>query len=89
MIRALALGLFDVDPVTRRVMPNRVVTASRFSSLLGRLLTQRGAACARGVAADKVLSTCGVSDPLATLPPDAAVPGRDAMTAIEQVAKQF
>ncbi len=48
MIRAIALGLYDVDPVTRRVSPFRPVTAARLSALLGRVLSQRGAACARG-----------------------------------------
>jgi hypothetical protein len=32
MIRAIALGLFDVDPVTRRVGPHRTVSAGRVSS---------------------------------------------------------
>ena len=88
IIRAIALGLFDVDPVTRRVSPHRVVTAARLSSFLARVLTLRGAACARG-AGDRVLSTCGVTDPLATYPPDAPVAGRDAVAALEQVAKQL
>ncbi|HKR63260.1 MAG TPA: tetratricopeptide repeat protein [Thermoanaerobaculia bacterium] len=87
IIRAIALGLFDVDPVTRRVSPHRVVTASRLSSFLARVLTSRGAACARGSAA--VLGACGVNDPLATYGPDAPVTGADAVAALEQVAKQL
>jgi tetratricopeptide (TPR) repeat protein len=87
IIRAIAVGLFDVDAVTRRVSPGRTVPASRFATHLARVLTLRGAACARGVASDKVLAACGVTDPLATLAPDAAVSGREAQRALDQVAK--
>jgi tetratricopeptide (TPR) repeat protein len=89
MIRAIALGLYDVDPVTRRVGPSRQVTAGRLSSLLARVMMIRGAACARGVAQDKVLGVCGVPDPLATYPPDAVVTGHDAARALEQLAKKL
>ncbi len=84
IIRALAMGLYDVDPVTRRVSPYRTLTASRVSSLLARVLVLRGAACARGG-----LAACGVKDPLATYAPDAAVTGADLRAALEQVAKQL
>jgi tetratricopeptide (TPR) repeat protein len=89
MIRAIALGLYDVDPVTRRVGPFRQVTAGRLSSLLARVLVLRGASCARGTTQDKVLPACGVTDPLATYPPEAAVTGRDAEKALEQIAKKL
>lgn len=89
MIRAIAIGLYDVDPVTRRVGPFRAVTAERLSRHLARVLQLRGAACARGVAADKVLAACGVTDPLATFAPDATVTGRDAEKMLQQVAKQL
>lgn len=88
IIRAIAFGLFDVDPVTRRVSPHRVVSASRLSSFLARVLALRGAACARG-AGDHVLAACNVTDPLSTYPPDASVTGHDAVAALEQVAKQL
>jgi tetratricopeptide (TPR) repeat protein len=88
IIRSIALGLFDVDPVTRRVSPHRVVSAARLSSFLARVLTSRGAACARG-AADRVLPACSVTDPLSMYAPDASVAGRDAVAALEQVAKQL
>ncbi|MGZ8710389.1 MAG: tetratricopeptide repeat protein [Thermoanaerobaculia bacterium] len=87
IIRAIALGLYDVDPVTRRVGPYRIVTASRMSHHLARVLVLRGAACARG--SSSVLAACGVSDPLASYGPDGAVTGRDARAALEQVAKQL
>lgn len=89
MIRAIALGLYDVDPVTRRVSPFRQVTAGRLSALLARVLMTRGAACARGLTHDKVLAACGVSDPLATHSADATVTGRDAQKALEQLTKKL
>jgi tetratricopeptide (TPR) repeat protein len=87
IIRTIALGLFDVDPVTRRVGPSRTVNAARFSSHLARILVLRGASCARGVTQDRVLAACAIADPLAALPPEAAVTGHDAQRAFEQVAK--
>jgi tetratricopeptide (TPR) repeat protein len=87
IIRAIAIGLYDVDPVTRRVSPSRHVTASRLTTHLTRLLTIRGAACARGIPQDRVLAACGIVDPGATVPPDATITGREAARALEQVAK--
>jgi|ERR1051326_8084286 thioredoxin-like negative regulator of GroEL len=89
IVRAIAIGVFDVDPVTRRVGPTRTVTAERLSRHLARVLQLRGAACARGMTIDKVLPACGVNDPLATMPPDALVSGRDAKALLDQVAKQL
>lgn len=85
IIRAIAIGLYDVDPVTRRVNPYRAISAERVSRMLARLLALRGASCARGVASDKVLATCGVSDPLATFAPDATVTGRDAAKWLNEI----
>ncbi len=87
IIRAIAIGMYDVDPVTRRVSPFRTVTAERLSRHLARLLALRGAPCARGLTADRVLGACNVADPLATFAPDAIVSGRDAERILEQVAK--
>jgi tetratricopeptide (TPR) repeat protein len=89
MIRAIALGLYDVDPVTRRVSPYRTVSASRFSAHLARVLSLRGAACARGVSSDKVLHACGVEDPVAGRAPDATLTGHDALRYLEQIAKKL
>ena len=89
MIRAIALGLYDVDPVTRRVSPHRQVTAGRLSALLARVLTTRGATCARGLTSERALAACSVTDPLATYPPDAIVTGRDAQRALDQIAKKL
>ena len=89
IIRAIALGLYDVDPVTRRVSPHRLVPAGRLSTHLTRVLSLRGAACARGVAADRVLAACGVDDPLAGTTSDATVTGRNALVYLQQVAKKL
>ena len=89
VIRAIALGLYDVDPVTRRVGPYRNVTAARLASHLARVLALRGAACARGIPSDRVLTACGVEDPLAAFPSDATVSGRDALRYLEQIAKKL
>jgi thioredoxin-like negative regulator of GroEL len=85
IIRAIALGLFDVDPVTRRVSPYRQVTASRLASHLARVLQIRGAGCARGIPQDRVLAACAV-----TLPshlPDDPITGHEAVAALQQIAK--
>jgi len=87
MVRAIALGLFDVDPVTRRVGPFRPVSAERLQRHLIRVLQLRAAPCARGATADQVLIACSVTDPLTRWPTDAAVNGRDAEKLLEQVAK--
>jgi tetratricopeptide (TPR) repeat protein len=87
IIRVIAIGLYDVDPVTRRVSPGRIVTASRLSHHLARVLMLRGAACARGIPTDRVLAACGIADPSATIAPDATITGREAAQALEAVAK--
>jgi lipopolysaccharide biosynthesis regulator YciM len=43
IIRAIALGLYEVDPVTRRVSPFRQLTQTRFAAHLTRVLQLRGA----------------------------------------------
>lgn len=85
MIRAIALGLFEVDAVTRRVGPHRQMTAERLGRFLTRVLQVRGAACARNVPGERVLGACGVTEPLGE--GDALVTGRTASRALEQVAK--
>lgn len=93
VIRALAIGLYDVDPVTRSVYPMRVLNASTLARVAARLLTVRGASCARGLPPDptemaraqRVLASCGVTDPLATLPPDSPVSGRTAAAMLQQI----
>ena len=83
IIRAMAIGLYDVDPVTRRVSPNRPVTASMLARLGARVLTIGGAPCARG--ATNALAACGITDPSANEPPDAPVTGKTAAAMLEQI----
>lgn len=91
LIRAIAIGFFDVDPVTRRVGALRPVTVSQFSKMIARLLSARGASCARDGGGDpvRVLSGCGIADPSAGLSPDAPVSGRTAAAILERVEKAF
>lgn len=86
VIRAIAIGLFEVDQVTRRVSPHRPVTAARLSTHLSRVLVLRGAACARGVATENALAACGIPNPLATHSPDAVVDGRETYALLTQLA---
>lgn len=85
IIRAIALGLFDVDPVTRRVSAYRQVTASRLASHLARVLQLRGAPCARGLSQDRVLAACDITLPARAS--DDPISGREAVAALQQVAK--
>jgi Tfp pilus assembly protein PilF len=85
IIRAIAVGLYDVDPVTRRVFPSRTITAASLSRLATRLLTSRGAPCARGLSSEQVLQACGVTDPMLTLPADEPIPGRTAAAVLDQI----
>ena len=95
IVRAIAIGLYEVDAVTRRVSPARPINAGRLTVLTARVLTLRGAPCARQVPyerdelarAQKILAACSVSDPSAGLPPDATATGAMAQAALEQVAK--
>ena len=83
IIRAMAIGLYDVDPVTRRVSPNRLVTAAALARLGARLLTIEGGSCARGAASP--LAACGIADPGANVPPDSTVTGRTAAAMLDQI----
>jgi tetratricopeptide (TPR) repeat protein len=93
VIRAMALGILTVDPVTRRVSPTSPVTAAAFARIASRTLLMRGAPCARTVPgnlpelqrAQAVLAACSVNDPSLTLPPDDPVSGRIAAAAIDQI----
>lgn len=86
IIRAIAIGLYEVDPITRRVSPNRIVTTQNFERHISRLLTLRGAPCARGAAdGQKVLSACGIPDVTAGVEADTPITGRAAMRVLERV----
>lgn len=96
MIRAIAIGLYEVDAVTRRVSPLRPVSVSSLARLSARLLAVRGAQCARGIngseggelgRAQRILAACGVTDPTAGLEPDTPATGRAAAAMLEQIDK--
>jgi hypothetical protein len=95
MIRAIAIGLYDVDPVTRRVSPLRPINTATLTRLAARVLLVRGASCARAVPyerdesarAEKVLAACGVSDPSGGVAPDAPVGGRAAAALLDQIER--
>lgn len=93
IIRAIALGIFPVDAVTRRVNPGAQVSASSFTRLAARVLLIRGAACARQLQnnspepahSQALLAACRVSDPSISLPPDAPISGRTASDVFDQI----
>jgi len=92
LVRAIAVGLFFVDPVTRRVDPYRPVNAGMLARLAARTLSLRGASCTKSASpdpsellrAEKVLAACGVTDP-AAIGPDLPVSGKVAADVLEQV----
>jgi tetratricopeptide (TPR) repeat protein len=78
IIRAIALGIYQIDPVTRRVNPDADITDAALARVVARVLAVRGAACARQ---DAILVACGVTIPADDLP----VSGRTASAILEQV----
>jgi len=89
MIRAIALGIFPVDPVTRRASPNARLSAIATARAAARVLAMRGASCARegGNDPQKVLAVCGINDPTVGTTADAPVTGRFAAAMAEQIDK--
>jgi tetratricopeptide (TPR) repeat protein len=86
IIRAIALGIFQVDPVNRQVNPYATVTTSSLARTAARVLTVRGASCARGVGSDPqtILAACRVTDPTAA-GLDQLVSGTVASAVMDQV----
>lgn len=89
MIRAIALGIFPVDPVTRRASPNATLSAIATARAAARVLATHGAPCARegGNDPQKVLAVCGINDPTIGTTADAPVTGRFAAAMAEQIDK--
>lgn len=96
LIRAIAWGIWNVDPVTRRVDPGRIVTGTNAARALYRVLTLGGlppcAASAlpdpqRGDAAVAALRACGVDVANIRLAPDAPISGRWAVAALDQIER--
>jgi tetratricopeptide (TPR) repeat protein len=86
IIRLIALGIYQVDPVTRQVNPYGPVSPLSLARAAARALAVRGAPCARAAGADpeSILAACRVSDPVPT-GADAPVSGRMASAMMEQV----
>jgi hypothetical protein len=87
IVRAMALGIYQVDSVTRRVGPYSAVNSGALTRIAARLLALRGAACARAAGSDpqKVLAACAIVDPVLGAGSDAPVTGRVAAGVMEQV----
>lgn len=87
LVRALSLGIFNIDPVTRRVGAGAPVNTGTLTRLAARVLTLRGASCARPSTGDaaKTLAACGITDPSSTVPPETPVNGSTAAAVLEQV----
>jgi len=87
IVRAMALGIYQVDPITRRVAPFSPVSAGALARTAARLLALRGATCARGVGTDpqRILASCAIVDPSLGAGADAPVSGRVAAGVMEQV----
>ncbi len=85
-VRAIALGILQVDPLTRRVGPTTPVTASALTRYAARTLVARGASCARGTTdPHSTVVACHVSDVTATLPPDEPVSGHVVSDVIDEI----
>ena len=80
IIRATALGIYPVDPVTRRVNPDAEVTGANLARVATRILAIRGASCAR-VPNDQILTACGIT----ITPDDLPVSGQMATEVLQQV----
>ena len=93
LVRALALGIYAVDPVTRRAGAGNVVNSTSLARIVARVLILRGAPCSRQATnessdmgrARSVLAACNVTDPNVTLGPDSPVSGRAAAAVLDQV----
>jgi predicted Zn-dependent protease len=93
IIRAIAAGIFYVDPITRRVDPLRPINAGALTRLVARTLSARGAGCTRLNPAEpseplrnqKILAACGITDPSAGLPPESPVTGQMAAAVLTRI----
>lgn len=82
LIRTIALGIFPVDPITRRVNPFAVVNAAVLSRAGNRILAVRGAPCGR------TLSACGIDDP-SSLGEEVSVSGRTVAALLDQIDRSL
>ena len=94
LIRAIAWGIWTVDPITRRIDPGRVVTGQNAARVLYRVLTLNGLPpCAASSIPDPqrsngplaALRACGVDVTNIQAAPDAPVSGRWAVAALDKI----
>lgn len=94
LVRAIAFGLFPVDPVTRRVFPERTVTAAAAARLLLRVMSVTAApACMATPGADasslagtvKIFAACGIDTAPLYGDPEAPVSGAWALAALRKI----
>lgn len=94
LVRAIAFGLFPVDPVTRRVAPERTVTAAAAARVLLRVMSVTAApACMATPGADttslagivKIFAACGIDTAPLHGDPDAPVSGAWALAALRKI----
>lgn len=81
LIRCLALGIFPIDPVTRRANADAEVNDASIAKTMTRVLALRGASCARGIPTEQILTACSLNIPADDLP----VSGQTAAAIVDQV----
>lgn len=95
LVRAMSFRFFMPDPLTHRVEPYRLVTASNLVRILARVAMLRGIpACASPalqevnemLRAERILAACGVPVSQIATDPDGLISGRDAERALAQIA---
>ncbi|HVT44201.1 MAG TPA: tetratricopeptide repeat protein [Thermoanaerobaculia bacterium] len=92
-VRALALRLVPVDPITREAHPERPVTGSAISRMLARILLYQGAACSaagrdeinESLRAQKVLDACGIDWSHLRIHGEHFISGRELLPLLDQI----
>ncbi len=94
IVRAIAFGLFPVDPVTRRVFPERTVTAANTARVLLRIMTLTASpSCLSEAGADsstlagivRIFDACGIDTVPLRGDPDAPVSGSWALGTLRKI----
>ena len=95
-VRALSLGLFSVDPLTRRAYPDRTISSPAFLRIAARLLNLRGTPPCAGAAtgdsdavrAMNMLTACGIPTSGLTATTESAVSGRQAHDVLDGLRRK-
>ncbi len=94
IVRAIAFGLFPVDPVTRRMFPERTVTAANAARVLLRVMALTAApACIAAGGGDtaspagiaKIFTACGIDAAPLRGDPEAPVTGAWALATLRKI----